>query len=379
MTKKIINLIIFVYFCVCSVFFINTICKNRNIFTERYDYRTYKKKFDQSQWIVTNKNKIIISDADLYTFAASELLQQKDPTFMNFETPPLGKYLIAASLLLFDNQRVMSLIIAILSLLLIFYLVFVNSKSIIASLLAVSLTANSWFFIDQVIYSPQMEIFQLFFFLIFIIFFTQYETKKLKKYLIYAAIAAGAFVSIKVFFIHLLLFNAWIVFYYFLKKKDKQYILSALSTLNIGIFIVYVFYYLNFFLNGGNLIKFFLVQKWIIGLYTVRSNIETTRLIGSYLPLIYFNKWKFWSEGYPVIQYQNWSILWPIMHAFGLISLFILYLKKVIQKNISYSLLASFIIIYSIFLLFTPIWPRYLLLLYVPLYMIMTVVFSNML
>jgi len=364
-----ISIILFFFFsCIYLLYFINN---NKNLFQEVVNKERYKEKFDQSQWIITNKNKNVISDADLYTHIGIEYIKGVDPTTQNFEIPPLGKYLIGSSVVIFFNQRIFSLIFALFCLLLIFYLVYINTHSIFPSLLATSLTMTSWFFLDQIVNAPQMEIFQLFFLLCLFLFFSLYEKKTKKRYLILAGLSAGGFLSIKFFFVHYFLLMIMFTSYYFISKKKLRKILIDLSVINLFIFLIYVGYYYRFFLLGESVIEFLQIQKWIIGFY-LKSGIETAKIFAGYLPLIYANRWQFWSKGYPIIHYDYWSITWPIIHSAGIMSLIFLYTKKYMQKNPFYKLLAIFIIIYSIFLLFTPIWPRYLLLLFVPLQMVIS-------
>lgn len=247
------------------------------------------------------------------------------------------------------------------------------TRSSTASLLSTSLTMTSWLFIDQLINSPQMDIFQLFFLLTVIIFFAMFEKKRQIKYLVIASISSGAFASMKAFFIYLCFVILWIGLFYFFKRKPLKIVIKNLLLISFIAASVYFFYYLNYFLyNHGTIINLIKVQKWIIGFYTVNSPIETARLIGSYLPLIYLNKWKFWSEGYPVIKYENWSVLWPIFHFLGMISIVYLWFKNKIKGNTALGFLISFIVTYSIFLFFTPVWPRYLLLLFVPMYILIS-------
>lgn len=374
--KRLIKITVLIYFLVSTVILVIKIYSQRSIYQEHYNYKEYKRRFDQSQWIVTNKNKkiTVLSDADLYSFVASELLQQKDPTVINFETPPLGKYLIAASIMIFDNQRIVSLFFGTACLILIYYLTFIITRSSTASLLSTSLTITSWLFIDQLINSPQMDIFQLFFLLTMVIFFTLFEKKKHQiKYLVIASISTGAFASMKAFFIYLCFVILWIGLFYFFKRKPLIIVVKNLLLISFIATGVYFFYYVNYFLyNHGTVINLIKVQKWIIGFYTVNSPIQTYKLIGSYLPLIYLNRWKFWSEGYPIIRYENWSVLWPIYHLLGWISIIYLWFMNKIKGNTSLELLISFIVVYSIFLFFTPVWPRYLLLLFVPMYILIS-------
>lgn len=367
--QKIVIILFFIY---SSFYFFNKLYLNRNIFFEVANSEIYKKKFDQSQWIITNKNKKIISDSDLYTHFGFEYIKGIDPTTQNFEVPPLSKYLVGSSIVLFFNQRIFSLIFSIACILLIFYLVFVNTSSLYPSLLAVSLTMTNWLFLDQIINSPQLEIYQLYFLLNFFILFMLYMKKREKLYLLFLGLAAGGFSSIKFFFAHYLLIMILIISYYIVSKIKLKKLLVDIFVINICIFSIYIIYYFRFFYLGGTLIRFIQVQKWIIGFY-LKSGINTAKIFASYLPLIYINRWQFWSEGYPIIRSTHWVITWPIIHFLGVFSIIYLHLKKYIFKNIFTKLCILFIVIYSIFLLFIPIWPRYLLLLYIPFFITISI------
>ncbi len=366
--KSLVNIAAVSLFVIGTVYFLNGIYTNRSIFQERYSPAKYMEKFAHSQWIVENKNKVTISDADLYSHMAYQYTANNiDPTTQDFEVPPLGKYIIGWSLSIFHNQRVIYLFLAAACLLLIFYLTLINTLSVAAATLATALTMLNWLFLDQIVNSPQLDIFQLYFLLNVFLFFSLYEKKSKLRYLFLTGIAAGGFVSVKFFLGFYLIIQAWFCLYYFMKKKPLRQTITELLLINGLILGIYVVYYVQFFMQGGSFFRFLLVQKWIIGMYTIRSNIQTIRILGSYIPLLYANRWQFWSEGYPIIHYQNWSFTWPIIHLVGIFSLLGLYLKKQIQKNITLQLLTMFIIIYSLFLFVTPVWPRYFLLLFVPL------------
>jgi len=262
-----------IFFFISIFYTIISIYKNKSQFTETFNSKTYKNKFDQSQWIVTNKNKKTISDTDLYTHMAYEYMTGVDPTTQNFEVPPLGKYLIGGSILHYNNQRVFSLIFGLGSLIMIYYFCYMTTKSFLLSLLGPALTGTSWFFLDQIKNSPQLEIYQLAFLLIFFIFFSRYASKSRLRYLIISAISLGAFLSIKVFFIYYALIIFFFLIYYFLTRTRNHKIIFDLSILHIGIFGVYLLYYINFFLKGGDWIRFLSVFEYPI--------METTRFISA--------------------------------------------------------------------------------------------------
>lgn len=349
--------------------------QNRYFFNAPFNFKVYEKKYNQSQWVIPN-SKNPISDEDLYTYAGYKYIKGLNPILLNPEAPPLGKYLIGLSILLFNNQRVVSLIISIFSLLLIFLLIYINISSIAAASLAVFFTSINTLFADQFIHSPQLDIFQLFFLLLFSLFFTIFQKLKNYKYLFFAGFFFGGFISIKFFLMYFSLINASLIIYYFFKKQTIKKALTQIVIINgIGL-IIYVLTYFRYFILGGTIRSFLGTQKWIVLFYS-SSQIDITKLLGNYLSLIFFNRWRFWIEGYPTIHYQYWSMLWPIIFVLGLFSVYKLIKDKKTVKNNLVFFIVSFILVYNILLFITPVYPRYLLLLFVPLNILIAIYFGR--
>lgn len=401
-------------FYICVYLFIN----NKTLF-QPYNAQLYQQKYENSQWnsstnlspirildlwalnhgingwgifSINNKEKINvdsfkqyllekgnsnkISDQELYTYAGYKYMHGQDPTLLNAEAPPFGKYIIGASISLFQNGSVLPILIGLLCLPLIFGITFELSKSIIAASLAVFLTSIHTLFIDQIINVPQLDVLQLFFFLIFLYGLLWYEKKP--NYLLLLGIGAvfGLFLSIKITFFSFVLINAWLVLFYLLKKEKYLNSLKNLLILNVSGILIYILTYINYFLLGGTLKGFLSVQKYVFNFY-LSSHIDTMKIIGSYLSLIFFNKWRFWSGGYPVIQYEYWNVLWPIIFITGILAgAGIIRFRTKFDKR--FILLILFLGVYSIFLFVIPIFPRYLLLLYVPIHILISIFSTKM-
>lgn len=348
------------------VIFINLVYpvyQNINKFTEKFNPKTYEKKYNQSQWVIP-QSKNIISDEDLYSYEGYRYIHGENPIYLNPEVPPLGKYLLGLSIVVFGNQRIISLLAAIISLILIFYLIYYETHSFISSSAVVLLTSVNSLFLDQLTHSPQLDIFQLLFLLLFLIFYLFYLKKKKILLLFISGFFFGCFISIKFTFVFALLINLSLFVFYFLKKTTIKKIITELVSVNLFGFLIYLLTYSRFFLTGGSVHRFLGAQKWIL-LFYQSSQIDITKLLGDYLGLIFFNSWRFWTVGYPVVHYQYWSLLWPLISILGIYSIY-KYIKKykIADSNLMLFCL-SFLIIYNIFLFFTPIFPRYLLLLFV--------------
>lgn len=325
-----------------------------------FNLKEFEKKYYESQWSIPNSKKPI-SDETLYTYAGYKYITGTNPILVNPEAPPLGKYIIGLSILLFNQQSILNIVAGLFCLVFIYLIIYVITSSIFYSSIGVFLTSINTLFIDQLIHTPQLEIFQLFFLLLIFICLIQYQKKTNILWIIYTGILLGCFFSIKAFILHFTLVSIWIGIYFFRlsKSKNTNTIFKFGGVMSIAL-IIFSFTYFSYFFHNGTLRGFLGVQKWIM-LFYHDSKIETLKILGGYIPLIFFNKWRFWSNGYPLISYDSWSILWPFIYTSGMYSIFILRRNQLLLSII------SFIGAYSLFLFFVPIFPRYLLLLFVPL------------
>lgn len=357
------------------IYLVFVVAKNSKLFTERFNSKHFEKIYKESQWKVPN-SKNPISDEELFTFAGYRYIKGDNPILINAETSPFAKYIVGLSILIFSNQRIASLIFAFLSLILIFGLVYKVQKNLFSASLAVFLTSFNWIFPDQIIHSPQLDIFQLFFLLLFLYLFYHYEKNGKLIFLIFSGFAAGAYAGSKTFFISIAVFDLCLVLYYFFKKEKLINSIKKLIIINFSAFLILILSYFRYFMLGGNLKSFFGVQKYIYMFYS-HSSIQTIKILGSYLGLIFFNKYRYWGEGYPWISYQYWSILWPIIFIFGLFVVLKVIKSKKIRQQTIYRLLISWILIYNLFLFVIPIFPRYLLLLFIPMNILIAMYFSD--
>src|SRR3990167_1727362 len=218
MGKKSIFLTIFLFiFSFYNI--VNPIVNNWSKFSEKFDPNLYEKKYYKSQWSVPN-SKNPISDEELYAYSGYKYLKGINPILISPEVPPLGKYLVGTSIQIFGNQRIFSIIIAVLSLLVIAHIVYEATKSLFASSLAVFLTSINSLFIDQIIHSPQFDIFQLFFLLLFIIFFFLYLKYQTILYLVASGLSMGYFNSTKFFLLYFILMNAFVFIFFTIRKTN---------------------------------------------------------------------------------------------------------------------------------------------------------------
>ncbi len=319
--------------------------------------------YERSQWVVSF-SEYPINDQQLYSHAGYEYIHGLSPINIAPEQPPLGKYLIGLSILIFHNQRILNLIFSLLSLVLIWKIVYIFSGKAVSAAIAVFLTSINTLFLTQLPESPLFDIFQIFFFLAFIYFMLAYEKRRKYNQLLLAGVSAGAFLSVKVFYVFYTIFLAWTFLYFALIKtrfiiKIKKFIFLHSVALS-----VFVASYLKYFIDGGNLRGFAGVQKWIFTFYS-NSSIDKSKLYGNYLQLIFFNKWRTWSHGYPYIKYEHWSVLWPMVFILSIFSAIRLWRMRNKFRVNGLILFYRFLFVYNAFLFIVPLFPRYLLILYV--------------
>src|SRR5438552_1706497 len=75
----------------------------------KYDANYWKERYLHSQWVVPN-SKESIGDDGLYAYAGWEYIHGRDPTTLNAEMPPFGKYVIGLCEVIFNNQNIFALL-----------------------------------------------------------------------------------------------------------------------------------------------------------------------------------------------------------------------------------------------------------------------------
>jgi hypothetical protein len=170
------------------------------------------------------------------------------------------------------------------------------------------------------------------------------------------------------------------------KKRFKKIIVYFLSIPFITFFI-YVLSYLRYFLLGHSFREFLGVQKWIF-LFWKNNSANNPLYHGNFLKLVLFNQWKVSWPHMRYIQYDHWSIFLAIFFLIGIgLSLYLIieriidYLKRrKLDKKIltdAATFLAIWIITFTSYIYFIPIAPRYLILLYLPIYIFIPLILKS--
>lgn len=319
-----------------------------------YNNQFWHEKYIKSQWVVSN-SKEGIGDDGLFTYVGYQYVNGLDPTGINAETPPLGKYLIGITILIFNNQAVFAILTGISSIILLFFL----AKSVLGSVIPALCTVLLFSF-DQLFYTqlsaPYLDLLYLTTILAFLLFLQ-------KKHYFYAAVSFGLMMGTKNSLSSLLTGVCLsIVFTWLQGNKDfKKWILNLPFA---G--IVFLLIYIQYFLLGHTIKDFLGVQKWIALFYAQGAKSE----IGSYLLMLLKGEWHTWWG--TVQRVTEWNILWPISAGVTLIW----GVNLVVKKNLDSLVILIWCLIYSVFLLFIPVWPRYFLL-QIPFFYLITIHLLN--
>jgi len=96
-----------------------------------------------------------------------------------------------------------------------------------------------------------------------------------------------------------------------------------------------------------------------------------------------FNQWKVWWGNKPYIQFELWTILWPFFFVIGIVSasytliktvkMYFLNKTKILKNNLLFQaiiFISIWIFLSTSYLSCLPISPRYLMILYFPIYII---------
>jgi len=228
-----------------------------------------------------------------------------NPILIVTDHPPLGRYIIALSILLFDNEVTIPAILNIVSLIALLLVSRLVIKNKYLAVIPVAIFASQQLFITKLYTLPLGEPIQLPFILLSLYFFMKsIQSKKYIFWYILTSLFIGAVISIRFFVLGAALAGA-LILYLLLKKQIKRAaILIATFPLSLGVLLAS---YFETFLAGYSLKKVLGIQKYIL---VYHKSAFTNPL--SYWDLLLFNKWHTWWGNYAISSDPQWSILWPV-------------------------------------------------------------------
>lgn len=347
---------LFVTLCLIIIFFNFSQAFRQNIgsFT-RFDYwsrfKSLENLYNSSQYIQKHP-KAIVTDDVVYAFNAGRFIQGVNPILVNPEVPPLGKYIIGASILIFNNESIINLIASIFCFPLLFILSYQVFRNSMLAIIPPLLFSFEKMFVIQLLITPTLDIFQLDFLLAsFIIFLLAFSRKKNYLWmLVVSAFFLGCFISTK-FFASGFVIAATYTATTFLIARQK--LVKLILCLLIAPLVLLASYSKLFFL-GYSLREVLGVQKWIF-LYNTGHLGNPPFTVWD---LILFNRWHTWWAGNHIITDSQWNILWPIALIISLVTILILG-KESITKKRPVTLIMVWVLLYLTFLNVGQITSRY--------------------
>lgn len=306
---------------------------NRALYFSRFDEPYWRDKYEHSQWKLPLSVRTL-GDDGLYLYEGYRLIRGGDPTLLNAEVPPLGKYLIGLGILVFGNGHWYGLVVNALVLVTFFAL----SKSLLKNTLS-ALIVTTLVVLDPLITSQfpltMLDSLQLLFLLLTFYFIFQ-------KQFILAGVAFGLFSETKFPILGppIALLAALTV------KQKKPIVLFFLAAAT-----AYVLPYAHYFAIGHNFFDFLRVQKWIATFYananlTPNVGSSITALLTGWYQNLFTKAWVHAPEWSPV-----WTIITPLAALSALRSLRGTWLP-----------VAGFTLFSLVFFAIIPFWTRYLVL-----------------
>lgn len=318
------NNLIFILFSLTVISFLFQIFLHLDKYTTPYDYAYFADRYVRSQYVLSENATNIINDYDLYAYAGYYYVTGGEVNRVNFENPPLGKYLIGLSIILFHNHMVIYLIYGIIFLFLTYkfaLLIFKNQTVAVLSMLV--LTLDPYF--HQAIFFSLLDFPMSIFFLSGIYLFL--KANKWQCYVI-SSFFFGLAISTK-FFPSFFLILIYLTAYQILFRK--KHLLPFLLSLLVSAF-VYLMSYSQYLLNSSlwEFIKFqWWVMRWRMGNPVVLGNGFLTMFLGKFRP--------WWPTNEKLHSYTaEWSLIIPVISGLTLASIF--FFKKNKLFNFVYGL-----------------------------------------
>lgn len=347
---------------IVAIFSWNVI-SHKDDYLRRYDPNYWKIRYEESNWAKGWESKEPMGDPELYAYAGWRQIQGDDPTKINAEMPPFGKYLIGFSILIFQNQNIQAIFFGIALLAVIFLISKEILRDRVWALVPVFFFSIEKLFLEDLATS-MLDLPFTFFACLALLFLI--KGRKNPRLYLGVIIALAWVVTTKMYLVGFALMALVAVYLLFLlivfRYKDLFWFL-LFSPLFL---LIYLGNYTVYFLNHHNLVDFKYLHFWIRHFARVQMPGYPKFEIWRILLLGQWHTW--WGEG--IIRLKQWTPLWLI----SFLSIFFtswFILKEGMKKNLSLLLLVtwplSFLLMYSYGLPY----PRYLLPVLPPLYILL--------
>lgn len=305
-------------------------------------FPSYEKAYYSSQY-VKKENPGIIPDDTFEAFVGGAFLRGVNPILIVHEHPPMGRYIIALSILLFDNPRTLIIPLLVLSFFGLFLILRKVLNNNLLALLPLVVYANEPLTISKFQYVPLLEPIQLPFIIFALYFFILgVSQKRYVPWFLLTSIMLGFVISIRFFILGAVLILVMIA-YLVLQRKERIRLLVFVASLPLSLVVLFASYFRTI-QEGYSLFQILGVQKYI--LFYHQSKLEN---LFSFWDLLFFNRWHAWWGERIIISDSTWIIAWPVATVLTA-SFVLLFLFKKIKINSASKILLLWILAYSLLL-----------------------------
>ncbi len=282
------------------------IVSKKSYFLRKFDPEFFGQLYTNSQYVIGDRSVGGIGDDGLYAFAGYYYFFQKgDVSSVNFEHPPLGKYLIGLSIYLFQNENMINLIYFVLLLISTYCLALKLTKNKIISILSVFILSVNPLLLDHLIRSQLDLPFTLFFITAIYTFLCSLENHKL----IFISSFFWGLAFATRFFPILIPIELYLI--YFIVRYERKMLGKYLISLLI-IPLIYLLTHISFFIYHPSMLEFIRHKIWMLSWYK-----GSPILIGNIWRNIYTGEY-IDPAGKLVIN-EHWNIQLPIITLLSLI------------------------------------------------------------
>ncbi len=324
---------------------------NRALFFPRFDQAYWQDRYEHSQWKLPFSPRVI-GDDGLYLYEGYRLVHGGDPTSLNAEMPPLGKYLLGITLVLFQNGALFGLWTTGLLLLGTFLLTKkLFPRSTLPALAITTLLAADPLITNQYTLTMMDSLQSAFLvFFLFVLFqLTSTAKKNLQRTVILSGMLLGLFSAVKAPLLSPIIALVGLSVIWTTTKTYKYILWFFIAA---GIF--YLAPYIPYFLQGHTLIEWLKVQKWIISFY-IQSNLAPTW--GSALSVLFTGRYQnIFSRTW--ISAPEWNPLWGLLFLSGVGSIFFWLSQR--KRNMMWGVISGTLFVILGAYAAIPFWTRYL-------------------
>ncbi|MEK7129645.1 MAG: hypothetical protein AAB803_01380, partial [Patescibacteria group bacterium] len=238
---------------------------NRGLYFSRFDPVYWKDRYEHSQWKLPQSERGI-GDDGLYLYQGYLLTKGADPTLLNAEVPPLGKYAIGASVVLFGNGYAYGFLTTTAAMVVFFFLAKLLLGRVLPAVVVTLLVATDPLLTNQFALT-MLESIQLLFFLLTALFVALCLRSSGKRipvtYTLFAGISFGLFSATK-FPLWSPLIGGTIIL--LLWRKTRSFLPVILFF--AAVCVSYATAYLQYFRLGHAIVDWLAIQKWMVSFYT---------------------------------------------------------------------------------------------------------------